>query len=170
MPGTASETDGEKLARLGTDAAKWVVEMHRVFLERDGAYLDPEQGELLHVWVVAMLEAGRSAGYARGRRDAEEDARRLALELTDLAARYAAPGQTLAAAEAIRRQLTGWPLPENLAASELPADSAASDLPANLAGSDALERIAEAVERLASVVAPTSSVWAAPSLRVEPLS
>lgn len=64
-----SESDGEFLARMGTDAEVWAAEFVKVFPE---AGLDPTPGEGLHGWFCNAIEAGRGEGYAEARRDAEK--------------------------------------------------------------------------------------------------
>lgn len=61
------ESDGELLARLGTDGLAWA----REFAQRSEPHAagvcplhDDEAGGLLHCWFANAIEAGRSAGYA----------------------------------------------------------------------------------------------------------
>lgn len=58
------ETDGDLLARMGTDGAKWAAEFAAV-IRREGhaelAILDPTPGGLLHGWFANAIEAGQGA-------------------------------------------------------------------------------------------------------------
>jgi hypothetical protein len=163
MPGTAEnerESDGEKLARMGTDGVAWARELAAALNGagyNDGtADIDPTPGGLLHVWVANAIEAGRSAGYSQGAAEAAEHARE---QGEGLAADLEHEGWADMAV-AVRHRLAGGAplngrdsgLPANPAGSDLAADSAGSALAANPAGSDALARMAEALERLAACV------------------
>lgn len=53
-------SDGELLAEMGTDAAKWAKEFSRSM----DARLDSTPGERLHAWFCNAIEAGRTAGMA----------------------------------------------------------------------------------------------------------
>lgn len=61
-----TESDGAKLARLGTDATKWAAEFVRALGaqsdQRDA--LDATPGGLLHGWFCSAIETGRAAGAA----------------------------------------------------------------------------------------------------------
>jgi hypothetical protein len=68
-----NETSGETLARLGTDGALWADAFAAV--ARHHADLDPldsTPGDLLHVYFVNAIEAGRSAGYGPHMAETEE--------------------------------------------------------------------------------------------------
>lgn len=65
------ETAGQMLARLGTDASAWADEFVGMFhiLNHDGQELDHDEAWGLMVgWFANALEAGESAGYAKGRK------------------------------------------------------------------------------------------------------
>jgi hypothetical protein len=178
--GAPPETDGARLARMGTDGVVWARELAAALNGAgysDGtADIDPTPGGLLHVWVVNAIEAGRSAGYSQGAAEAAEHARE---QGEGLAADLEHEGWADMAV-AVRHRLAGGAplndrdsgLPANPAGSELAADSAGSALAANPAGSEARARRAwrEALERIAATVAPSDTDgtggWAAPYVRV----
>jgi len=63
-----SETAGEILARMGTDAAKWTDEFMRIRHE-NGPYANPnEEWGTMVGWFANAIEAGK----AEGRRDRTE--------------------------------------------------------------------------------------------------
>ena len=76
---TKPESDGELLARMGTDAAVWAAELVKsasAAADREGTTMteilaDPEPGAFLHAWLCNAIEAGRSAGYVAGRSAAD---------------------------------------------------------------------------------------------------
>lgn len=59
----------EKLGDLGTDAAKWTEALAKRIGELGNDALDFSPGGDLFGWVANMIEAGRSAGYAKGQED-----------------------------------------------------------------------------------------------------
>lgn len=67
---TTDETDGEMLARLGTDGEAWA----REFLSH--VHMDCPEDEALdtmRAWFANAIEAGRSAGYSEGKREDNPD-------------------------------------------------------------------------------------------------
>lgn len=71
---SAPESDGDLLARIGTDASLWALEfvLHAlVYAEGGGDPLDPTPGDFLHGWFANAIEAGRTAGHWAGVRAAE---------------------------------------------------------------------------------------------------
>lgn len=66
-------SSGEVLAELGTDAAKWSAALadmlKTMMIDNESASIDGAPGSDLFGWVANMIEAGRSAGYAKGQED-----------------------------------------------------------------------------------------------------
>lgn len=80
------ESAGDMLARLGTDGALWAKEFSDIFYklrhqgQRTNELIDGEPGSWLHGWFANAIEAGRSAGYQYGKKEAEEWAETAAYE------------------------------------------------------------------------------------------
>lgn len=68
LSGMAGETDGDFLRRIGTDAERWAEEFAKRFGGRPWSHDD------LRAWFANAIEAGRSAGYADGRENANTGA------------------------------------------------------------------------------------------------
>lgn len=69
---TTDETDGAMLARLGTDGEKWAQEWLR--LNPLGLLAANEDDlDAMRAWFANAIEAGRSAGYAEGKREDNSD-------------------------------------------------------------------------------------------------
>lgn len=149
----ATETDGEILARLGTDGVAWAAELARA-LGNAGegdptGLLDPTPGALLHVWLCNAIEAGRGAGYRAGRTDA-------ARAVTSHAYAHDRPvahsGCAAAALGPYRHTLPVAVPADPAGSAPVPADVAASAVPADPAGKDELGRIADALEAIGAVL------------------
>lgn len=65
--------ENTEINELGTDGAKWAEAFAKRLGELGNDALDATPGGDLHAWCCNMIEAGRSAGYAEGERNARNN-------------------------------------------------------------------------------------------------